>query len=65
MVATISHEKLLSSPYIPKTVVCHVCGESHEVKDNGTGLQYIKCPKNNQLYLVGLGNRDIREALKS
>lgn len=64
MVVAISHEKTLNSPCVPKTVICHVCGKIHDVKENGTGIQYVKCPKDNKLYLVGLYNKDVRSAMQ-
>ena len=36
-----------------KTVVCHICGKEHNVKQDDEGyLQYIKCENN--LYLIGV-----------
>lgn len=42
---------------------CKRCGNYHEVKDsNPPGLQYVKCPTDGSLFLVGIDGYGIIDA---
>ena len=62
-------DEIMGEPYIAigyneltepigDTVKCPNCGVEHKVKNEGC-MSYVKCPENNELYLVGVEGKKI------
>ena len=50
-----------------ESTMCHMCNQTHKIQygiDTKTGLEtdiaFIKCPKTDSSYLIGVRGRDIR-----